>query len=515
MYRYVAQKTYVTLISEIVHKDQQQTITDRLNSYKAFINELYRKAPVGIFFMNRDFLIYFANQAMCKIFNKDSIAEIEGESLFSLLPDLEGEQVRNMLQHVLDTGESYVDKEFPVSFSRNGVTDIAYYDVLIEPVRNEKNEIVGVVNISVELTEQVSYRKRLEESQHRLGLAIEANRLGIWEFNLLDNTSVRSARYDEIFGYENGAPSWWGREDFVRHITEEDLPVYKAAFEKALQHGDMEAEVRIISAQGTMKWISVRGVILKGDDGVPVKAIGITVDVTERKRQETQKDEFISIVSHELKTPITSVKAYTQILKRELSKLDDPKISQMFERMDKQLNKLTGIIYDLLDVTHMEGGKVRYNHSAFSFNELLDEVVSEIQVGIGTHTIRTIKQGQDRIIADRERISQVLINLITNAIKYSPKASEIIIRTYPSETVLLCGVQDFGFGISDEMKTRLFEKFYRVHNTQHSTVSGLGLGLYITREILKRQNGRIWVNSVPGEGSEFIFELPLGTKKGA
>lgn len=473
------------------------------------MNELYRKAPVNIFFMSKDFVVYFANEAMCKLFNKASTAEIEGESLFDLLPDLDGHHVRNLFQNVIDTGESYVDKELAVSFSKNGKSEVSYYNVLIEPVRDEQDQIIGIVNISVDLTEQVVNRKRLEESQHRLDLAIEANKLGIWEFDLINNTSVRSSRYDEIFGYENGAPSWWGREDFVRHIMEEDLPIYKAAFQKAQLQGDMESEIRIITANGTMKWIGVRGVVLKNEDGIPVKAIGITVDVTERKKQETQKNEFISIVSHELKTPITSVKAYTQILQRELSKLEDPKISQMFDRMDKQLNKLTGIIYDLLDVTHMEGGKVRYNHTEFSFNELLDEVVSEIQVSVNTHSIRIIKEGQDRINADRERISQVLVNLITNAIKYSPKAAEIIIRTYPSETVLLCGVQDFGFGISDEMKTKLFEKFYRINNSQHSTVSGLGLGLYITREILIRQNGRIWVNSKLGEGSEFIFELPL------
>lgn len=477
------------------------------------MNELYRKAPVGIFFMNKDFVVNFANQAMCKMFGKESPAEIEGKNLFSLLPGLEGDFIHQLYEKVIGTGESFVDKELPVNFIRNGKAEVAYYNILIEPVRNDRNEIIGIVNVSLELTEQVVNRKRLEESQHRLDLAIEANKLGIWEFDLLSNTSVRSARYDEIFGYENGAPSWWSREDFVRHIMEEDLPTYKAAFEQARERGDMEAEVRIITAHGTMKWIGIRGVILKDDDGIPVKAIGITVDVTERKRQETQKDEFISIVSHELKTPITSVKAYTQILQRELSKLGDPKISLMFDRMDKQLNKLTGIIYDLLDVTHMEGGKVRYNHTEFSFNDLLDEIISEIQVGIHTHTIQAVKQGKDRIYADRERISQVLVNLITNAIKYSPKSSEIIIRTYPSETVLLCGVQDFGFGISDEMKTKLFEKFYRVHNSQHSTVSGLGLGLYITREILKRQNGRIWVNSVLGEGSEFVFELPLTTSE--
>lgn len=480
-----------------------------MSTYKAFMNELYRKAPVGIFFMNKDFVVQFANQAMCKVFDKASLSEIEGQNLFGLLPGLEGDFVQNMYQGVLDTGQAYLDKELPVTFLKDGKPKVTYYDVLVEPVRNEQNEVIGIINISVEQTEQVVNRKRLEESQHRLDLAIEANKLGIWEFNLVDNTSIRSARYDEIFGYENGAPSWWGREDFVRHILKEDLPLYTAAFQRALQHGDMESEVRILTAHGIVKWISVRGVILKNDEGTPVKAIGITVDVTERKRQETQKDEFISIVSHELKTPITSVKAYTQILKRELSKLEDPKISMMFDRMDKQLNKLTGIIYDLLDVTHMEGGKVRYNHTSFSFNDLLDEVVSEIQVGISTHTIQTIKEGQDQIVADRERISQVLVNLITNAIKYSPKATDIIIRTYPSDTVLLCGVQDFGYGISEDTKDKLFEKFYRVHNSQHSTVSGLGLGLYITREILKRQNGQIWVNSTLGKGSEFIFELPL------
>lgn len=481
----------------------------KLANYEAFMNELYRKAPVGIFFMNKDFRVFFANQATYKVFNRNGIGDIEGKDLFELIPDMEGDHVREMLQKVLDSGETFADKELAISFVRDGKKEVLYYNVLIEPVRNKRNQTVGLTVISVELTEEVLNRRRLEESQQRLNLAIDANRLGIWEFDLVGNNSVRSKRYDEIFGYDQGAPLWWGRQDFVRHILEEDLPIYQAAFERGLECGDMVAEIRILSAKGEVRWISVRGVIVKDESQTPVKAIGITVDVTERKRQETQKDEFISIVSHELKTPITSVKAYTQILKRELSKLDNPQVSMMFDRMDRQLNKLTRIIYDLLDVTHMEGEKVRYHHTWFSFNDLIEEVISEMQVGVSTHTIRAIKGGQDQIYADKERIGQVLVNLITNAIKYSPRSNEVIIRTYPSDTVLLCGVQDFGFGISDQMKEKLFEKFYRIQNNEHSTVSGLGLGLYITREILERQNGRIWVNSTLGEGSEFLFELPL------
>lgn len=351
--------------------------------------------------------------------------------------------------------------------------------------------------------------KRLEENQHRLDLAIEANELGVWEFDLVNETSIRSRRYDAIFGYENGAPAFWGRKDFTRHIIEDDIAVYKSAFESALQSGNMVCEVRIQSAQGTLKWIRVRGIIIKDESHIPVKSIGITVDITEKKHQENQKDEFISIVSHELKTPITSIKAYTQILQRELNKLENAKVSEMFSRLDSQVNKLTGIIYDLLDVTRIEGGQVQYDRAVFSFNDLVEEVIGELQIGNPAHVIKFISEGQDLICGDRQRIGQVLVNLIVNAIKYSPKANEVIVHTYPSETVLLCGVQDFGFGLSDDVKDKVFKKFFRVNNSQHSTISGLGLGLYITQEILRRQNGKIWVTSVPGEGSEFIFELPL------
>jgi signal transduction histidine kinase len=237
------------------------------------------------------------------------------------------------------------------------------------------------------------------------------------------------------------------------------------------------------------------------------------LDITEREKLLEQKDDFIGIATHELKTPVTSIKAYTQILKSRFEKEGDQKSADLLTKMDAQLDKLITLISDLLDVTKIEGGKLNFNLDSFDFNELTKELVEELQRTTTKHTIIIEGKIKKKVYADRERTGQVLTNFITNAIKYSPHSKKIVVHLgEDKDNVSLC-VQDFGVGIPKDKQEKVFERFYRVSGPREDTFPGLGLGLFISSEIIKRQGGRIWVESTKGTGSTFCFSLPWRERK--
>ncbi|GCE51107.1 phospho-acceptor domain-containing protein [Thermosporothrix hazakensis] len=229
----------------------------------------------------------------------------------------------------------------------------------------------------------------------------------------------------------------------------------------------------------------------------------------ESKELEQRRNEFISIVTHELKTPLTSLKAYAQLLRRRFEKLGDEQLTRQAMRMDSQINKLTGLIDDLLDVTRIEGGKLKFYEEFYDFDALVNDIIEEIQPT--TDKVTLIREGSvdAAIWGDRERTGQVITNFLSNAIKYAPEGERVIIRTcVDDQNVTLC-VQDFGPGIPKEEQENLFTPFYRIEQPSRGAIPGMGLGLYISAEIIQRQNGRIWVESEEGHGSTFCFSLPL------
>ena len=220
-----------------------------------------------------------------------------------------------------------------------------------------------------------------------------------------------------------------------------------------------------------------------------------------------KKDEFIGLASHELKTPVTSVSGYLQILERTLN--DDNQSKAFVKKAVQQMNKLSSLISDLLDVSKINTGKMPFNFSSFDLIHLLKEVKEMMQQTSSSHTILLEYKTDELIVqADRQRIEQVIINLISNAVKYSHNASNVIIHCLAANEKAIVSVQDFGAGIPDEEQRLIFERFYRVKNTA-SHVSGLGIGLYISNEIISRHHGRLTVTSQPGAGSTFTFEIPV------
>jgi signal transduction histidine kinase len=287
----------------------------------------------------------------------------------------------------------------------------------------------------------------------------------------------------------------------------------KQKFLGAARHQQLfEVEFRIVHVDGTIHWCSATGKPQYYKDGTFSGYIGACVDITEQKLLQQQKDDFIGIASHELKTPVTSIKAYTQILERMLLKKGDEKEAGMISKMDAQINRLTSLIGDLLDVTKINSGKLQFNDRNFDFNELVQEIVEDLQRTTEQHKLVENLQNIGTVFGDRERIGQVITNLITNAIKYSPNAEQVVIEGRLTDNEVTLCVEDFGVGIAADKLNRVFEQFYRVSGDMQHTFPGLGLGLYISAEIIKREHGRIWVDSEPGKGSKFCFALPIKKK---
>ncbi|GAC1299783.1 MAG: hypothetical protein NVSMB27_39980 [Ktedonobacteraceae bacterium] len=242
---------------------------------------------------------------------------------------------------------------------------------------------------------------------------------------------------------------------------------------------------------------------------IAVTSLILAAVMAERRALEQRRDEFMAIASHEFKTPLTSLKAYAQFLQSKFAKAGDEKSATDLLKMDAQINKLTSLITDLLDVTRIEGEKLQFQEDYFSLDELVDDIIEEMQRTTDTHTI--LKEGfaKQAVYGDKERIGQVITNFLSNAIKYAPDSQKICVKTSATKQQVTLSVQDFGPGIAKEIQPHVFERFYRADGATERTHAGLGLGLYISREIIERQGGSIWVNSEKGKGSTFGFTLPV------
>ncbi|MDQ6659812.1 MAG: ATP-binding protein, partial [Chloroflexota bacterium] len=239
-------------------------------------------------------------------------------------------------------------------------------------------------------------------------------------------------------------------------------------------------------------------------------------DITERKRIErereqmlAQRTEFMAIASHELKTPVTSLKGYTQFLLARFTKAGDEQSRAMLIKMNAQLGKLIRLINELLDVTKIEAGQFAWHAEPFDLNVLVGEIVEAVGQTTDQHQIRIDGTLPLLAFGDREHIGQVLTNLLTNALKYSPQADAIVVRLTIGTESATVSVQDFGIGIAPEKHERVFERFFRVSDPEHASFPGLGLGLFISAQIVKRHGGRMWVESRVGVGSTFFFTVPL------
>ena len=231
-------------------------------------------------------------------------------------------------------------------------------------------------------------------------------------------------------------------------------------------------------------------------------------EIETRKKAENKKDEFISIASHELKTPLTSVKGYIQLLERSVDKGNPEMLKAHLKKAHTQLNKLNDLVTDLLDISKMESGKMAYVNKFFDIQDFFKSTLEILHQNNSDYILNAKINAKGEVYADEMRIEQVIINFVSNAIKYSPGQNQVDISADINNGRLIVKVKDYGIGLSEEQIQQVFDKFYRVEETAVQ-IQGLGIGLYISSEIIHRHKGEIGVNSKPNEGSEFYFSIPI------
>ena len=376
-------------------------------------------------------------------------------------------------------------------------------DTTIVPFLNEQGKPYQYVAIKTDITE----RKKADE---QLLFHIENAPLGFIEWDNHGFAKAWSKRAEEIFG--------WGEKEFIEsqkkgfiQVYKEDLPWVGKILEQLIS-GEVKrnkVQYRNITKDGRVIWCEWFNSVLKGEDGKVKTIMSLVQDISEQKQLERQKDNFLSTASHELKTPVTTIKAYAQIVEGMLETKDDVETLSMVKKMISQVNKLTNLVEDLLDVTKIQIDKLIYNEDFFDFNELVKEVIDDMQKISTHHKIKNNSGESAKIFGDRDKLSQLLNNLISNATKYSPKANSVVVSAELQKDGIKLSVQDFGIGILSRDQKNVFNQFYRITGDNQSTFPGMGISLYICSEIISRHGGKIWVESTIGKGSTFYIWIPF------
>ncbi len=377
------------------------------------------------------------------------------------------------------------------------------------PVKNEEGEVIKWVGTSTNINDQKIYEEALKESETQFRQLADVMPQQVWTANEkgeLDYVNLVTVNY---FGKSESEIVGEGWQSVIHPDDIED--VIKTWMKSLENLTPYQVEFRLRSKDDNYRWYLGRAssVLNKNNQ---VRWFGTNTDIEAHKANEQKKDEFISMASHELKTPVTTLKGYTQLLQNRFEKEGNTDAALMLKRMDMQINKLTKLIEDFLDVSNVEGEHFRLHKEDFNFKDLVEESVLTVQFASPAHKI-IIEQNEDmQFYGDRLRLEQVFNNFLSNAIKYSPQADKIIVNCGIQSNNIVVSVQDFGIGIEKENLHKIFDRFYRVDNSSMK-FKGTGLGLYISSEIIKSHKGSFWIESETGKGSIFYFLLPLDTEQ--
>jgi len=286
----------------------------------------------------------------------------------------------------------------------------------------------------------------------------------------------------------------------------EEKDIRKEVMTAIVSGKPLELETRLKKINDTKYRYHLLRLLPVHENNSTVKWAGTFTDIEEQKQMSRRKDDFLSIASHELKTPLTSIKAYMQLLERESK--HNPQFKPYVERTLSQVDKLNSLISDLLDISKIQSGKLEFNKKEFDFDSMISGLLEMTRQNHPDYQLEYTGHAGVPVYGDEMRLEQVVTNFISNAIKYSPKEKKIIIHTRSDESNVHFSVTDFGIGISKEEQKNLFRKFYRASEAA-PYFQGMGLGLYICSEIIKRHNGSVGVDSEPEKGSTFHFTIPL------
>lgn len=504
--------TTIDITSTFLLAKNERIVTEVSDSTIKNLKEFFSQAPVAIAMVKgKDLRLELANPHMLQFWGKTT--DIIGKAMGVALPELIGQPILKLINHTYQSGKSHYTEDAKLLLVREGSLQEVYFNMVYHPLRDASDQITGIIILATEVTEQVKGRTALLQEQQTSRLAVEAANLGIFDLDIERGILQGDQRCREIFGIGDVNASDQAR-DFLNALHPDDrqevIHLMQNAFRKPIKNDDYDVEFRTISMLNQrLRWVKAKGKLFFSRQGNPARFIGTVLDITREKREEELKNDFIAMVSHELKTPLTSLKAYVQLMLKRVIAQKDLFMSESLTKADHQVNKMISMINSFLNISRLEAGGIKLEKNAFELNKLISEIINEVTVIIGPHKVIFIENDELWLEADRDKIGQVITNLISNAAKYSPENREIKLNCQNLDRSVKVSIADNGIGIRENDLADLFSRFKRIESAQTRNISGFGIGLYLCAEIVNSHNGRIWAESEYGIGTVFSFELPL------
>ncbi|HEX6480915.1 MAG TPA: PAS domain-containing sensor histidine kinase, partial [Ktedonobacteraceae bacterium] len=484
--------------------EEQKRTEQQLKESEENLRVLAETVPQMVWATRADGLNEYRNQRWSDYTGKPGQSD-KWAHLSSIHPDdREGSQA--LWQHALDTGELYEHE----ARLRNGQTgEYRWFLTRAMPVRDDTSQIVKWFGTNTDIEDQKRTEEALRQSQVRVRALIDSNIIGItsteWEGEVLVEANDA---WLHMTGYT--------QEDLdsrtltkARIVPPEQTPLFERAEQELAAHGQHTPfETELVCKDGSHLPILAGGVLFQDD---PRQMVSFTLDNLARKELEQRKDTFISMASHELRNPLTILKLQTSMLHKQLAKQGLQASVPALVSMESQIKTISRLVEELLDVSRIQAGRLEYLQERVDLDALLREIADTMQHTHPSHRILLQGTLQTSLMGDPDRLGQVFTNLLSNAIKYSPEAQTVEMDLSASPETVTIRVRDHGLGIPREQRDKIFERFYRAAGPQQRAIPGLGMGLYIVAEIVKRHGGTITVDSEVGKGSTFTVTLPLNS----
>ena len=494
-------------ITEIKNAEKLRLMAKNMEQTSEMLNNLYMNCPAFVCTYRGPKHIYdLINPAYQQLFGNRQLA---GKPILEALPELKGQGIIELLDKVHQTGEIFVATEQLawVAYDEGLPPAERYFNFSYQPIFDEEKKINGILVFGYEVTKEVLAKKKIEENLRLILDTIPQITFTVSSEGKLLFFNKYALDYSGLTSEEATTGKGW-----EKIIHPGDLAEVITLAESSLATGeDFYKEVRLKQAiDENYRWHLMRATRIKEYKGAGLTAwVGMATDIQEQKIKEQKKDEFLNIASHEMKTPLAATKGYLQLLETTLDNNSEPAL--FVRKALGSVNRLNSLINELLEVGKTQTGKLNYNITVFDFNKMVKETIEDEQRCSPDYTITRKGKLSTEIRGDHDRLQQVVINMISNAIKYSPDEKKIVVTTKEKNGNLIFSVKDNGIGISNENLENIFKRYFRVED-QAMRFQGMGIGLFISREIIKRHNGKMWAESKTGEGSTFYFSIPLEKK---
>lgn len=496
--------------SELLTKIRaQMKITKARSHAEQQLRDLITKAPVAIaIYRGKMHNIEMVNDLMLHYWGRLA-NEVVSKPLLEAIPELAEQGFIEIMDQVFETGERFVSGDIPVHLLRFNKKEDLFINLTLEALKEENGRITGMMAVAVDVTPQVLARQELERVNDTFNLAVDAAAMGIWRSDMKTDVLLASEKARIIHGLPLKGELSFDKTSEL--IVPEHREIVLSAIAKAIEtKGSFNEDYQIVPVGSSKRrWLNTSGKVETNEKKEVISVVGTILDITESKEDSQRKDDFIGMVSHELKTPLTSLNGFTQVLQIHARRSDDSFAKDKLEKILRQIKKMSTMINGFLNVSRLKSGKIQLNISKFDLNQLISEIIGDTEVTHHEYQLNYVQGEPAEVTADRDKIGSVISNLLSNAIKYSPNHKVVEISSFSDDSFVTVAIRDQGMGINSQDLAKLFERYYRVESNTMQHISGFGIGLYLSSEIIERHGGKIWATSELGIGSTFFFQLPL------